>query len=657
MEYVEGARIDEYCDRNRLDIKARLKIFRHVCDAVQAAHRSLIAHLDLKPSNILVTAEGVPKLLDFGTAKLVDLEAGQTTTRALTPDYASPEQLRGEPVTTACDIYALGVILHELLAGTRPFAGSSWSSVLERAAGKTEPRPLAEGVTEEIAERRSATLATLKHQLRGDLASIVTKAMAAEPRARYQSPADLAEDIDRYLAGEAVAAHPPGIAYRAGKFVRRHAAGVAVAVLFVVSMGGAAAFSMRQAATARRQAARAQQISAFLTDMLSSPNPSWYNTLKTKGRNVTILDVLDELRGRMGRELAGEPDVEVELRRAVGRMYAALSQHAEAREQLNLALQKQLAINGRDHPETAKIYVGLAAEDHFTLHHKELIADAREAVGILDREGNKADRQTKMEAYNALAVGLGSMGELAQAEAAQREANRLSRELFGEGGATPVGVGVLSSLAIMQAKFDDGERSAQEALAMVHRHPGKPPAETSTLLMNLGSVYLEREDYAKAQQYIEQSLQIARDGWGPNSVYTIGVENALALVRGLRGDVEAANRQLQAGSEKLARLGGSSPIYLAQADLYAGRIDLSAGKYGEAETKLRSALAQERQVLKPADVRIAFITGLIGEALAGQNNQGAVPLLEESHQNLLRALGPDHVWTRRIANDLTKVSR
>jgi serine/threonine-protein kinase len=655
MEYVEGARIDKYCNCQRLDLRSRLRIFRQVCDAVQAAHRSLIAHLDLKPSNILVTAEGNPKLLDFGTAKLVDFERGQTTTRSLTPDYASPEQLRGESVTTACDIYSLGVILHELMAGARPFA-ESWSSVVERATGKTDPRPLDEGITDSIAAQRSTVVAALRRQLRGDLASIVLKAMAAEPRKRYQSPADLAADIDRYLAGEAVEAHTPGIFYRTGKFARRHAVAVAFAALFVIGMTGAAVFSMRAAAMARREAARTQQISAFYTSMLASPNPSWYNTLTTKGRGVTVLDVLDELRGRIGRDLAGQPDVEVELRGSVGRMYSALGQHAQAREQLDLALRRQLQTAGRDHPQTAKLYVVLCAEDHFTLHHAEMIGHAREALAILGREGNKADREISMEAWNALAVGLGSTGELAQAEAAQREANRRSRDLFGEGGATPVGVGVLSSFAIRQGKFDEADALARDALRMFRAAP-RTPVETANVLSNLGLVAIERGDYQTARPYLEESVKIAREGWGPDSAYTIGDEALLTLVRGLSGEFKEAERQLGVCREKFVQLGGSNPAYVAQMDSYEGRVQLAAGEFSAAAASLQRALDSDRKSLKASDVRIAWLAGLLGEAWLGEGRrEEAAALLNESHRALLAALGPDHVWTQRIAADLARIS-
>jgi eukaryotic-like serine/threonine-protein kinase len=266
MEFVEGRRIDEYCTANRLDVPARLRLFRQVCEAVQQAHASLVIHRDLKPQNILVTADGTPKLLDFGIARLLEDEgtqAGETTlagAAALTPEYASPEQLRAERLTTASDVYSLGVLLYELLAGARPYEVGSRrpDEVLRAIAGREPARPSV--VAAQAGDHQRA------RQLRGDLDTIVLAAMHADPARRYGSAASLAEDIARHLDGLPVSARGDSAAYRIGRFVRRHrVAAAAAAAVMIKLMGGMVATAWqariadRQRQEAERQRARAER--------------------------------------------------------------------------------------------------------------------------------------------------------------------------------------------------------------------------------------------------------------------------------------------------------------------------------------------------------------------------------------------------------------
>src|SRR5438094_542546 len=241
MEYIEGVRIDKYCDDNRLSINDRLEMFRRVCGAVHYAHQRLVIHRDIKPANILITKEGQPKLLDFGIAKLLDPEASlageQTVTlaAAMTPEYASPEQVRGETMTTASDVYSLGVILYELLTGQRPYKLKTRSPAeIARAIAEQEPaRPsaaIARSDKNSKFEIRNSKL------LKGDLDNIVLKAMRKEPQRRYASVEQFSEDIRRHLANLPVMARPDTRSYRTAKFVQRHSIGVAAAGLIVITL-------------------------------------------------------------------------------------------------------------------------------------------------------------------------------------------------------------------------------------------------------------------------------------------------------------------------------------------------------------------------------------------------------------------------------------
>jgi non-specific serine/threonine protein kinase/serine/threonine-protein kinase len=263
MEYVEGVRIDKYCEENRLSIPDRLEMFRRVCGAVHYAHQRLIIHRDIKPANILVTREGDPKLLDFGIAKLLDPatatigEQTMTFAAAMTPEYASPEQVRGETMTTASDVYSLGVILFELLTGQRPYRiKTRRPAEISRAITEQEPvRPsaaIAESGEHSKFEIRSSKL------LKGDLDNIVLKAMRKEPQRRYASAEQFSNDIGRHLANLPVIARPDTASYRAGKFIVRHSIGVATAGLIVITLVAGVVATSWQARVARTERARAQ---------------------------------------------------------------------------------------------------------------------------------------------------------------------------------------------------------------------------------------------------------------------------------------------------------------------------------------------------------------------------------------------------------------
>jgi tetratricopeptide (TPR) repeat protein len=309
LEYVDGVQIVEWCQQQRLTVDERLRLFRDVCDAVQYAHQHLIVHRDIKPGNILVTSDGVPKLLDFGIAKLLDSDAlagfhtMHTSGPMMTPDYVSPEQVRGEPVSTATDVYALGAVLYELLTNTRPHALHTYDPAeIARVVCETDVRPPS---------------ATGNRHLRGDLDTIVLKAMQKEPSRRYSSVTALTEDIRRYLEGLPVAARPDTAIYRATKFVRRHRLGVVATAAVVASLGIGVALALREARVAERRFAQVRELSnTFLFQFYDQVTPLPGSTAVRASIVETARKYLDGL----SKEAQGDKDLTLELAAAYGRL-------------------------------------------------------------------------------------------------------------------------------------------------------------------------------------------------------------------------------------------------------------------------------------------------------------------------------------------------
>jgi serine/threonine protein kinase len=379
MEYVDGRPIDRYCDEERLTLEARLDLFLQVARVVEDAHRNLIVHRDIKPSNILVTGEGHAKLLDFGIAKLLDPEATSSgeapvsgsAIRLMTPAYASPEQVRGNPVTTASDTYQLGLLLYILLTGRFPYdLGDGDPAERMRAIVQREPlRPSSaasapEGWSPpgqdprtpgEIAYARGTTASRLRGALSGDLDAILCRALGKEPESRYGSVAQLIEDIQQYKEGRTVTARPDTWAYRTGKLIRRHAAvfaTAAIAALLVLALGLVYTSSLtKERDRAQLEAAREARVSEFLRTLFDAPPGSGPRTPR---------EVLDRAAARVDLELKGEPEVQSDLLALLSGMYKDLGLHAEA--QALQAKSEALGSNAKNRGRPGPVPKGTSTE-------------------------------------------------------------------------------------------------------------------------------------------------------------------------------------------------------------------------------------------------------------------------------------------------------
>ncbi|MGB7201053.1 MAG: serine/threonine-protein kinase [Pyrinomonadaceae bacterium] len=327
MEYVDGMPVDEFCFKNDLDLNARLKLFNKICDSVAFAHRNLIVHRDIKPSNILITSDGIPKLLDFGISKILDADSGDSATTlhgAMTPEYASPEQINGQTVTTATDVYSLGIVLYKMLTGAHPFKNAGQSNN-ELFKAITDDEPTAPSAAQD--QNANPHSAIRIPHLEGDLDNIILKSIRKNPERRYGSVEQFSADIWRYIDGQPVEARAATRIYRLSRFYRRNKIAVTAALLIFAALVAGITVALRQTSVARANAAAAviesdnakaeqkksEKISKFMMKIISYANPHWHAEGYRFGGEARVIEALDDMASRIDSEFADQPDVLAEL--------------------------------------------------------------------------------------------------------------------------------------------------------------------------------------------------------------------------------------------------------------------------------------------------------------------------------------------------------
>lgn len=600
MEYVEGEPIDAYCDRARLTVRERVALVARVGRAVQYAHRNLVVHRDLKPSNILVTADGHPRLLDFGIARLLEEDEGALTRTGLapmTPDWASPEQRRGEPVTTASDVWQLGVLLFALLAGTRPEAAPD-ADPPRASTGAARREDLAQ-----VARTRKTTPRGLVRELTGDLDTIVSVALRREPERRYATAQQLVDDLERHLEGKPVAARGDSVGYRARRFVRRHRVGVAAALVLVLAGVGYAVTVTSQARAlarerdrVRTEAAKAAQVRDFLVGLFSGADPS-----SPEAGTITARELLERGDLRASRELAGQPEVLADLLHVIGTLYARLGAYDTAVGRLETAVALRTKARG------------------------EASAEAEES---------------RLE----LADILREKGDYARAEPLLADALRRRRAAHGE--ESPQVARVLDALGLLHAErgeYAEAERLLRRAVETFRRVEG--PAGEGVLgpLGNLALALRWKGDSAAAEPISRETLELTRKLRGGRHLDTAWAMERHGVLLGQRGDVAAAEPLLKSALEMARGLLGEAHPDVALMTNNLAKLYSVSGRPGEAEPYLRRALELNRRLFGERHARVAVNLGNLGDTLSALGrHREAIPLLEESLAIRRASLGDAH---------------
>ena len=550
----------------------------------------------------------------------------------LTPDYASPEQIRGEPITTATDVYSLGVLLYRLLAGRHPYAfPSGRTSEIERIVCEKEPEPA---------------------RLGGDLDTIVGKALAKEPDRRYASVEQLSEDVRRHLDGEPVRARRPTLAYRAGRFFVRHRTGSAAAAVAALSLMAALALSLRSARAARLEAEKAAQVNAFLQTILGAASP-WRD-----GSKVTAKDVLDQASRRIDSELAGQPEIEAGVRRTVGETYAGLGMYEAAEDHLGKALARTRQVRGPVHDEVADTLDALAALRTSRGDAASAEAPAREALEIRRKLHGERHEKTAA-AWNRLGTVLQARGDLTGAEAAERKAVDIDRAVAPESAGLAE---ALNDLAVTLGTKGDARAALElhrESLAIARRaHPGAHPDVAEALSTLASDVWDADRDAAQAQALYEEALAMRRALFGaehPDVTWTLYNYAFMLMEKGDFARAEELSREALRG--RGTTLPDEHPMVAGTLQLLAlcrpGQED-PAG----AEPLLRESLALRERALPPDHWLIASSRSLLGESLARRGRLAeARPLLETGYEGLRAKLGEDSPRTKDAAQRLSLLSR
>ena len=686
MELVEGVSILEYCESGDLGLEGRLRLFKGVCSAVEDAHRQLILHCDLKPANILVTNDGMPKLLDFGIGRWLDpTQDGHRADLSprkgmMTQAYASPEQLRGEPMTTASDVFALGVLLYELLTGRRP-----WEI---------------EGLdTEETANRMISTNPRPPSETGGDLDSIILKAIATEPKDRYGTAHELAEDLRRYQQRLPVCAVKSTPLYRFRKLITRNrAATVGVVLVMMTLVAGVAGIAWEarvashQRDAARIEAERAGAVSQFLIDLFKMSDPN-----RNVGEDVSAREILDRSLDKLA-DLDDQPELQVTLRRTMAEVYSSLSLFNEARAIYEDVLATEIELYGPESYDVTdtRINLGITFVELSLYDEAEIILQEcydirkdqeprnanwlsmplRALARVADFRGDEqrairlyeqafalsgpvaqADKEDMGRAYNNYASALSGVGRFAGADSAFAAAEKYWMEALPENHSY---FGALySNWALTVSEMGDIPRAEElhyKALAL-KRKLKHNKVQIGISLINLGNLMVTDGRPEEGLPLLLEAVVINREAFGESHFYVAAAVINVGSAEMALGNYDVAEENFRQGEKIFRDIFGDEHAAVAIAHTRLGQVAHQRGDLEQAELILRESIAIHRPLLPSQKHRFAECLLELGDVLNKQGKPGAAEAhLREALSLFVETKGTDSTWARDTRDLLLDVS-
>ncbi len=640
MDFIEGAPIDVYCEREQLSLDQRLALFQKVCDAVQHAHNNLVVHRDLKPGNILVSKDGVPVLLDFGIGKLLEsgvgeLGVGETTRtglRAFTPEYAAPEQLRVEPAGVTTDVYGLGLLLYKLLTGHKPFEPSSGHEYEKAVLEKEPTRPSVHG----------------GRALAGDLDTIILKALRKEPERRYSSVAALSDDVQRYLDGLPVRARADTLGYRTGKFVRRHRLALAAGVVVFVSLVAATLYSTAQTRVVTRERDKAIEVQTFLLEMFGSMGPG-------RSDSVSVRQLLDGQAALARTTYGNRPELLAQMQMVIGEGYDRLGLFAPAESLFTSALATRRAALPNDHADVA-----IAASMLGWVNFERGRAPAgevllREAVGRWP-DATPYNPAMHARSMNDLGVVLEAQGKYDEAVDLYRRTLSIRRRLFGDSNRA-VGV-TMNNLAMATSRKGDFKSAvaiAETALVVMRLVSGVDHQRSTLVQGNLANLKSQLGDVTGAEaQYRDLLPRQVRVSGAQHPVTAFSQLNFASVLRA-QGKLAEAESILVQSLASFEKAYGAEHNRIALALAALGGVRSELGRHREARPMLERAVAMQKKVRGETHRETAAAISALGTLHANMGNWAEAERVQrEALAVMTKALGEKHIETAGVRSRLAR---